>query len=236
MTQSLSFGNTTNLLVPQGGTTHCVKTSFTASATPENLSFQQFSLDNFNFNPQAGYFDNTQGTQPLVVTVQGLGFTFSIPAGSLQAVNFPSPANITLNVTGAGPVTIYWLDYPVLVQPPNGAASSVTVANSPLPVSVVAGSVQITGDNPTDKSVTDTVAATSSPLIAANPVRSSIEVQAPQTTGIWINKAGGVAGPNLTGCIFLPAGAIYESGVVVNRNAWTYWCSTAGLVIPILEV
>jgi hypothetical protein len=60
-------------------------------------------------------------------------------------------------------------------------------------------------------------------------------IQAPQTAGIELNFAGGVAGPNLSGNITLPAGAIYESGITVNQNAINYYCALAGLVITVLE-
>jgi hypothetical protein len=60
-------------------------------------------------------------------------------------------------------------------------------------------------------------------------------IQAPAGTGIELNFAGGVAGPNLSGCITLPAGAIYESGITVNQNAINYFCALNGQVITVLE-
>jgi len=215
--------------------THCVRTSFTGAGTAELIDFGQFSLDNYPFNPQAAYFDNTQGTSDMIFQVIGLGFQLTIPAGAMVATNFPSPANVRVNITGTGPINIFWLDYPVTIQPPGGISQEVTVGNTPLPVNVTEGFVGIRGNTPQDKSITDTVDAVSTLLIAANPSRTSIEVQAPQTAGIWVNKCGGVAGPNLSGCIYIPAGAIYESGITVNQNEWNYYCDTAGLVIPVIE-
>jgi hypothetical protein len=228
------YANTTNLLVPSNAQTHCVVTNFTASAEPELINFQSFSLNNFQFNPQGAYFDNTQGTAPLVMQVAGLGFTLTIPAGRLVTANFPSPAGLIVNITGAGPVSIFWVDYPLITAGSDNGAQSVEISGT-VPVSVVGGQVGIVGNTPVDKSITSTVAGVSTLLIAANSVRESIEVWAPQTVGIWINKAGGVAGPNLSGCIYLPQGQGYESGITVNQNEWNYYCATPDLVIVVLE-
>jgi hypothetical protein len=228
------YANTTNLLVPSNAQTHCVRTAFTASAVPEVLNFQSFSLNNFQFNPQGGYFDNTAGTAPLVVTVSGLGFSFSIPAGRLLPVNFPSPADLTVSITGAGNVNIFWVDYPLILGASDGAAQLVQIEGT-TPVSVVGGQVGITGNSPVDKSTVGTVANASTLLLAANDIRESLMIAAPQTAGVWLNMAGGTAAANGSGCILLPAGAIYESSIIVNQNAINYFCATAGLTIAVLE-
>jgi hypothetical protein len=235
MSGSSAFANTTNLLVPANASTHCVRTSFVAGGVPENINFNSFTLDNFPFNPQSAYFDNTAGSEDMIVTIVGLGFVLTIPTGTLVVSNFPSPANISVNITGAGPVNIFWCDYPQMLQPPGGVAQAVTIGNQPIATTVTGGQVGIIGNTPVDESVTNTVSNASSPLLAANPNRKSLMIQAPQTAGIELNFAGGVAGPNLSGNITLPAGAIYESGITVNQNAINYYCVTGGLVIPVLE-
>jgi hypothetical protein len=122
-----------------------------------------------------------------------------------------------------------------MLQPPGGVAQAVTIGNQPIATTVTGGQIGIIGNTPVDESVTNTVAGASSPLLAANPNRKSLMIQAPQTADIELNFAGGVAGPNLSGNIALPAGAIYESGITVNQNAINYYCATGGLVITVLE-
>jgi hypothetical protein len=234
--QSGGFVNTTNLLVPPNAMTHCVKTAFTASASIVNINFQQFSLDNFSFNPQAAYFDNTAGEADLIVEVLGLGFTLSIPAGAMQAANFPSPANAQFNITGAGNVVVYWVDYPLTLTTPNGGnAGTVLIGGQPVSVQVVGGQVGVAGNNPVDKSIAATVSDASTLLLAANANRKTLLIAAPQGSGVWLNMAGGAAGVGATGCLFLPAGAIYESGITVNQNAIYYYCTVANETICVLE-
>jgi hypothetical protein len=235
MSGNTGYVNTTNLLVPPNAATHCVRTTIIASATPQVLNFGQFSVDNFPFNPQAAYFDNTANDAALVVTVIGLAFTLTIPAGALTAANFPAPQDIEFSITGAGTVNIFWVDYPLIFSPPGAnSGATVSIANQPVSVAVVSGAVTVSGSDPIDKSVV-TVSDVSTMLLAANATRKSLLIQAPQSTGVWLNFAGGAAGVGLSGCIFLPAGAIYESSIVVNLNEITYYCATAGLTIAVLE-
>ena len=84
----------------------------------------------------------------------------------------------------------------------------------------------------TDVSKT-TVAATSTVLIPASAIRFGWTMQAPQSADVWINPAGGAAGVGLTGCFRVPAGTSAGSSKgAVETNAITYWCATAGLIIP----
>jgi hypothetical protein len=224
-TATSSYANTTNLLVPPNAATHCVKTGFTATASPFLIDFQAFSLNNYPFNPQGVYADNTAGSGPLTLTVQGLGFTMTIPAGQMVPFNFPSPQNVVISAVGLGNVNLYWTDYPLVNANGSGGSS----------VFVTGGEIGISGTTPVDASVESTVANTSEPLLPANANRKYIMIQAPQTAGLWLNFAGGTAGPDLSGCIFLPQGNAYESTNIVNLNAINYFCSTANLVIAVLE-
>lgn len=132
---------TRNFLVPADGSTHCVRTDFTlAPGVAQVFSWKTFSLDNFKFYPQGAYVDNTAGTADVLVTVNPIGYTFRIPAGSNKSVQYPAPAaDQTISITGNGNVRVFWVDYPTFpdvdLQALNFSGSSplpVTVGNSPV--------------------------------------------------------------------------------------------------------
>ncbi len=75
---------------------------------------------------------------------------------------------------------------------------------------------------------TITVAAgQSTVLFSANAQRRYLSFQAPQTTGIWVNRVGGIASANGADCAYFPPGALFESGGFVNSGAVTVYSPNA---------
>ncbi|HTR18082.1 MAG TPA: hypothetical protein VMI52_13755 [Acetobacteraceae bacterium] len=98
----------------------------------------------------------------------------------------------------------------------NGAVPCGTAAN---PLSVTAAPY---GGMMISRSLT-VAAVTSTQLFPANTQRHYLSFQAPQSTGIWVNRVGGTAGPNLPDCAYFPAGTLFESGNFVNTGAITVY-------------
>ncbi len=108
------IGNTTNYLVPAAGQTHAVAFNQIFSATPQVFDWRQFAIDNFPFQPQGAFIDNTAGVGPLIVNIQPLNFNVVVPAGVGSQVQFPAPNGQTISVTGDGQAVIVFVDFPVL--------------------------------------------------------------------------------------------------------------------------
>jgi len=70
-------------------------------------------------------------------------------------------------------------------------------------------------------------AGASTALFSSNLSRHYLGFQAPQASPIWVNFLGGSAGPNLPDCAYFQAGAFYESGQFVNRDAITVYSSVS---------
>lgn len=133
--------NVTNYLVPSSGQTHAVEFNGVFSATPALIDWRQFSIDQFPFQPQGVFVDNTQGTGPLTITILPLGYNIIIPAGIAAQAQFPAPNGQTAQITGDGQASVIFVDFPVL---PSGGSTNVlnTVAVnivSPDPLPVLAG-------------------------------------------------------------------------------------------------
>jgi hypothetical protein len=85
-----------------------------------------------------------------------------------------------------------------------------------------------------DRSVTS-VANASTLLLDKVAYRVGWRCMAPVGADIWINPAGGIAGPSLTGCFLVKAGTIFGSQPDITENGViNYWCATANLVIPVV--
>lgn len=131
MSPSIGAGNnTSNYLVPAGGATHAIPVSGVFGAQPEIIDWTQYSIDNFPFQPQGAYVDNSAGAGALVLQIltgmNGAVFwTVTVPAGAVQAVSFPAPNGEAVSITGDGNATIVFVDFPVL---PSG--TDVTVSNT----------------------------------------------------------------------------------------------------------
>ena len=70
-------------------------------------------------------------------------------------------------------------------------------------------------------------AATSTTLFTSNAARHYLSFQAPQSTGIWVNRVGGTAAVNGADCAYFPAGALFESGNYVSNGAITVYSPNA---------
>lgn len=130
----MSSGNVENLqnyLVPASGQVHGVQYNPVLTATPFVIDWRQFSVDNFPFQPQGVFIDNSQGTGELVITIAPLNWTVRCPAGVHKQAQFPAPNGQTASITGAGQATLIFVDFPVLPD-----AGEVNIGNT-VQVSVV---------------------------------------------------------------------------------------------------
>ena len=117
-------GNTTNYLIPAAGSTHYVNYSGVYSAIPINIDWRNFRIDNFPFQPQGVFVDNTAGAGPLTINILPINYNVVVPAGTTAQAQFPAPNGQTMNITGDGQATVIFVDFPVL---PN--AGQVNIGN-----------------------------------------------------------------------------------------------------------
>lgn len=113
---------TNNYLVPASGQTHCVQLTGVFSPVAFAQDWQQFKVDNFPFIPQGVFIDNSQGTAPLVINIQPIGFTITCPAGVSGQWQFPASASQQWSITGNGQASVFAVDFPVL---PGGQAANI---------------------------------------------------------------------------------------------------------------
>lgn len=114
---------TTNYLVPAAGQTHCVSFDGVFSASAEKIDWRQYSVDNFPFNPQGVFIDNSQGAGPLVILIKPINYTVSCPAGQRLQAQFPAPNGQNMEITGNGQASLFFVDFPVL---PNNGEVNIT--------------------------------------------------------------------------------------------------------------
>lgn len=114
MTVSTETNNVTNYLVPAAGTSHAVKVSGDFTATPYIVQWRQFSIDNFPFQPQGVFIDNTQGAGALTITIAPMDYNIVCPAGAAIQAQFPAPNGQTASITGNGTASCIFVDFPVL--------------------------------------------------------------------------------------------------------------------------
>lgn len=126
--------NVTNYLVPSAGQTHAVPFSGVFSATPYTIDWRNFQIDNFPFQPQGAFVDNSQGTGALIINIQPLNYNVEVPAGIVAQVQFPAPKGQVMTVTGNGQASVVFVDFPVL--PSSGLTQVANTVN-----------VQIVGSN-----------------------------------------------------------------------------------------
>lgn len=126
---------TTNYMVPSNGQTHAVQFAGNFGATPQLIDWRQFGVDNYPFQPQGAFIDNSLAVVPLTINVMPINYTLTIPAGFVAQVQFPAPNGQWMYVTGDpnNKATITFVDFPVMpAEYPVGAAatggSNVTIA------------------------------------------------------------------------------------------------------------
>lgn len=131
--------NVSNYLVPAAGQTHAATLNGIFSATPQLIDWRQFSVDNFPFQPQGVFIDNSAGTSPIVINIQPINYNVSCGTGAIGQFQFPAPDNQTCSITGNGQATLVFVDFPVL---PNAGETNITgtvnvdiVSPNPLPTS-----------------------------------------------------------------------------------------------------
>jgi len=131
-----------NYLVPAAGQTHAATLSGIFTATPVLIDWRQFSIDNFPFQPQGVFIDNSAGVAPIIINIQPINYNVSCAAGAVGQFQFPAPDNQTCTITGNGQATIVFVDFPVL---PNAGQVNIAgtvdvnvISPSPLPTSPTA--------------------------------------------------------------------------------------------------
>ena len=136
---------TANYLVPLDGTTHVVVAGLVATAATHKINWPAFSNDNFSFWPQGAYIDNSGSIADLTLVVKPIDFSVTIAAGAKQIVSWPAPKNQETWLTGNGPATIFFVNYPLLSTPAEvdgklsvTLASGATVSIGGQPISTVA--------------------------------------------------------------------------------------------------
>lgn len=110
-----------NFMVPATGTPNSVPVQGPFSATPLVIDFRENGLDGSPFVPQGLFADNTTGSAPLVIAIQGMNWSVVVPTGSQLGCQYPAPIGQIVSITGnnAGG-SIVFCDFPVL--PFNNAA------------------------------------------------------------------------------------------------------------------
>jgi hypothetical protein len=121
----------TNYMIPAAGTPHAVIYDQIFSATPFAIDWKQFMVDNFPFQPQGVFIDNTNGASPIVINIQPIDFNVTCPAGATKQAQFPAPTGQTMTITGNGQASIIFVDFPVLPSDGStGIVGNVTVVNA----------------------------------------------------------------------------------------------------------
>jgi hypothetical protein len=123
-----------NYLVPAGGTCHGVTFQGLFSSTALLVDWRQFTIDNFPFQPQGAFIDNSQGTSQIVITILPLNYSVAMPAGISGQVQFPAPNGQTCTITGNGQATIVFADFPVMPEKGSTAISGTVTTNAQLQV------------------------------------------------------------------------------------------------------
>ncbi len=114
-----------NYMIPAGGLTHAVNFQGIFTATPQTIDWRQYKIDNFPFQPQGVFVDNTQGTGSLSITIQPIDYTITCAAGVSTQAQFPAPNGQTCSIVGSGQAQLIFVDFPVL--PSSGV---VNIANT----------------------------------------------------------------------------------------------------------
>lgn len=216
--------NVTNYLVPSSGQTHAVEFNGVFSASPALIDWRQFSIDQFPFQPQGVFVDNTQGAGPLTITILPLGYNIKVPAGIVAQAQFPAPNGQTAQITGDGQASVIFVDFPVL---PSGGSTNVlntvsvnVVSPDPLPVLAGANSAGIPYQNTEVPAVVTPYYAS----IAAAAVSATIT---PSTANLYLRKVMlnltenatlATAGNNLL-TLTLNGTVIYKNNIYIPATA-----------------
>lgn len=126
------LSNTVNYLVPAAGTTHAfpIFATFVAGQV-SGINFDEKNIDGQRFMPSGVIIDNTLGTQDFVVTITNTGFRIVCPVGRMCQMPYSAPTSQQVNIQGEGPVSLQFVDYPVIpfMSTATGGGTAVTIAN-----------------------------------------------------------------------------------------------------------
>lgn len=107
----------TNYLIPPVGIPRTYIHSSTLSATPVVLDFRAIQggmIDAQPFRPSGVFIDNTQGAGDLIIHLTQINYNILCPAGNSLNAQFPAPIDVTFEITGDGPATLAFVDFPVM--------------------------------------------------------------------------------------------------------------------------
>lgn len=111
--------STTNFLVPAEGQTHVVGVIGKPFGSPALVDWRQFAVDNFPFQPQGAYIDNTASTTAVTLSTNPAGVTITVPAGAFWAIHWPAPNGQTTTIASIGAIStdicnVWFVDYPII--------------------------------------------------------------------------------------------------------------------------
>ena len=106
--------STYNYLVPSTGTTRAYGVSEVLSATVKFVDFRAIELYGKPFVPSGVFIDNSQGTGPITIVINEMAFRIICNAGESRAVQYPAPAQQSVNITGLGQASVIFVDFPVI--------------------------------------------------------------------------------------------------------------------------
>jgi hypothetical protein len=133
---ALPIQSTTNYMVPSSGATHVIPVVGQFSGTPFVVDWRQFAVDEFPFQPQGVFVDNTQGAGALTITILPINWSVICQAGEQLAVPFPAPNGQSASIVGNGQASVMFADFPVLpyTQTAGGVVAVDIVTPNPVPV------------------------------------------------------------------------------------------------------
>ncbi len=224
-----SQGSVNNYLAPAGGTMHAVTFEGIFDATGQTVDWRQFKIDNFPFQPQGVFIDNSAGTAPLVIVIGPLNWTVSCPAGATTQAQFPAPNGQTATMTGAGQATVVFVDFPVLPAQnlvTIAGITNVAITGQPIGVSVPINDGGIPYDVqeiPTPISAVYGSIAPAATTVTLIPPSANLNLRKAVVTFSG-NAVQGVAGTILL-TLTLNGNAIYKENVFIpaagfNENAY----------------
>lgn len=188
-------------------------------ATAGNVS--SFSLLNLPGCPQDFYaqsvvIDARNAAAVSQVQFGANQFNINVAPGSYQSYTIPAFVAPNISIVFEDSSDSLFLIFTNYEIPPQNYQAS--IADLPVAVEYVDASVTSTG--------------ASQQLVPLNASRLKLIVGAPFGSIIWVNLAGGVAGPNLASCFSIFPGWPYESMDRVPINAVNVYCQIPGLIIP----
>lgn len=106
-----------NYMIPAVGTPRGFFWNGILTGAPVTIDFRNVSgggIDGQVFRPSGVFIDNTQGTGPVTIVVNEIGYQMICLEGELLNLQFPAPVECTVSFVGDGQTTIAFVDFPVL--------------------------------------------------------------------------------------------------------------------------